>query len=126
MPQIQFHANIAAGAVVDPLEPWQYRYAPFAGHLRAFVWEVVAHADFGAPHILATITAGSDTLMQESPLSQMDVTDITGPILPAPTRVIPVLDEVAAGDLLKISLRNADASNPRVYAGIVELIPAGA
>lgn len=125
MPMMTIDVDIPAGGVVDPLEAWDYRYAPFRGTLRAWLQENCSHAALGTPNLLATVKSGSDTLMQESVLGQIDNTDITSSYLPTNERCIPVVDEVAAGDKISISVRNVDAANPRTLVGVVELIPYG-
>lgn len=119
MAQLAFVQSIAAGATFDPLQFWQYRYAPRAGTFSLMLQEVqVAALAAVTPFLRATITSGSDTLMEESPLQTISAAT-TGAVLPAPDKCVPITDAVDGGDVLKVSIRNTDVA-ARVVAGIVE------
>lgn len=98
MPAFTFSQSIAAGATFDPLDNWQYRYAPY----RALM-EVFHRAT--AVGIVVTITTGSDTVQEESPVSGGG----TAGTLPSRLNIEPVTDKVDAGDLLKVRYRNTTA-----------------
>jgi len=117
--QLAFSANIAAGATFDPLTQWQYRYAPRNGTFSVMLQQNQAVAPTLATSVLrATISSGSDTLMEES-FIQNNNTAVTGTWMPRPDMVVPVVDSVDGGDLLKILIRNTGAGAVDV-AGIVE------
>lgn len=116
MAQLGFTRAMAAGEVFDPLVNWQYRYAPRAGTFSVLLQELGSPAV--VPALRATITSGSDTLMEESPLQSTDPV-VVGSWMPRPDTVVPVIDAVDGGDLLKISIRNT-AAGPINVAGIVE------
>lgn len=90
---------IAIGGTFDPLTSWQYRYVPMGGVIR-----IVHRATLVG--LLVTITAGSDTLQQESPVPAGG----TAGVIPSAFDVEPILDEVASGDVLIISYRNTNAA----------------
>jgi hypothetical protein len=119
MAQLAFIQNIAAGATFDPLTQWQYRYAPRAGTFSVMLQQVQAVAVTLATTVLrATVSSGSDTLMEESPLQNINAV-VVGTFLPRPDINVPLVDGVDGGDLLKILIRNTGAGAVDV-AGIVE------
>jgi len=87
--------SVAAGATFEPLNGWQYEYAPFGGTIEIL-------QDAGAVGVVNTITSGSDTLQERSPVSSGGTTGQ----MPSVFARVPVLDEVAAGDRLKILYEN--------------------
>lgn len=91
--------GIAIGGTFDPLTTWQYRYVPAPGIIR-----IVHRATLSG--LLVTITSGSDTLQQESPVASGG----TLGQIPSAFDVEPILDEVASGDVIIISYRNTNAA----------------
>jgi len=95
MANLTWTQSVAAGATFTPLNGWQYEYAPFGGTIE------ILHDVVGVG-IVATITSGSDTLQERSPVSSGGVVGV----MPSALTRLPVVDEVAAGDRLKILYEN--------------------
>lgn len=95
MPRLNFAQNVAAGATFTPLTGWQYEYVP-AGGIATFVFNAAATG------VVVTVTSGSDTLMERSPVSAGG----TANVVPSQFTQDPLVDEVAAGDRLKILFEN--------------------
>lgn len=98
MPNLTWSQSIAAGATFRPLDGWQYEYVPFGGII------TVLHRAT-ATGIVTTITAGSDTLQERSPVPAGG----TAGNIPSPFDVPAITDEVAAADRLKVSYENTTA-----------------
>ncbi len=95
MPNLTWTQSVAAGATFEPLTGWQYEYSPWGGHI-----EIVHDAtDVG---IVSTISSGSDTLQERSPLSAGGAAGV----LPSALDQLPVSDDIAAGDRIKIFYEN--------------------
>lgn len=103
MPQFTFTTTIAAGATYTPLSGWQYEYLPYP----AFV-EIGVNA--AAVGVVATISSGSDVLQEESPVQAGG----TAGVIPSPLNTPYLTDEAAAGDRLKISMRNTTGAGVAV------------
>lgn len=103
--------SIAAGATFDPLDAggWQYRYLPYAAIL-----EVIHQAT--AVGVVVTITFGSDTIQQESPLSAGG----TAGQIPSRFAREPITEKGMQGDLLRVVYRNTTAGAITVD-GLVEI-----
>jgi hypothetical protein len=95
MANITWSQLIGIGATFQPLNGWQYEYAPFGGNLE------IVH-DAAAVGVVATITSGSDTLQERSPVSSGGAIGV----MPSALDRLPVVDEVAAGDRMKILYEN--------------------
>jgi len=95
MANLTWAQSVAAGATFTPLNGWQYEYAPFGGTIE------IVH-DATAVGMVATITSGSDTLQERSPVSAGGAVGV----MPSALDRLPVVDEVAAGDRLKILYEN--------------------
>ena len=95
MPNLTWTQSIAAGDTFEPLTGWQYEYSPWGGHIE------IVH-DATAVGIVATISSGSDTLQERSPLSAGGAAGV----LPSALDQLPVSDDIAAGDRLKIFYEN--------------------
>lgn len=89
---------IAAGATFDPFVNWQWRRAPYGGAIR-----ILHRATLVS--MVVTITSGSDTLVQESPVPAGGTAGVT----PSEFDVPAIVDEVAAGDLIRVFYRNDNA-----------------
>ena len=98
MPNLTWTQSIAAGATFEPLTGWQYEYSPWGGHIE------IVH-DATAVGVVATISSGSDTLQERSPVSAGG----TVGALPSALDQLPVSDDIAAGDRLKIFYENTTA-----------------
>lgn len=95
MPKLSWSSSIAANATFLPLNGWQYEYVPRGGQIN------VLHNTTGVG-IVCTITTGSDTLQERSPVSAGGVAGV----IPSALDVPPLVEEVAAGDRLKILYEN--------------------
>jgi len=94
--------SLAAGASVDLLNttqgtttPWKYNRAPYDG-----IMEVMLRA--AAVGCVARVTAGTDEIMQESPVSAGGTADV----LPARLATEPITFSVVQGDVLSVLVRN--------------------
>ncbi len=113
MPQFTFTQSIAAGTSFDPLAAatgdWQYKYLP-----NNCVVELIDDAT--AVGIVKTVTFGSDTIQQESPVSSGG----TAGRIPARINQEPLTDKAEQGDLVQIRYRNTTAGAVTVN-GIVQI-----
>lgn len=105
--------SIAAGASFQPLDQqsatWKYQYAPYNA-----IAELLHRAT--AIGVVVQITAGSDEIQQESPVSAGGTAGVqTGRL-----NVEPVTFKVAAGDLMQIRYRNTSGGAVTVD-GTIEL-----
>lgn len=95
MPGLTWSQSIAPGAQFNPLQSWQYQYVPYGG-----IIEILHRAT--AVGLVVTITSGSDTLQERSPVPAGGTAGDIPSALDVPT----VADQVAAGDFLKIQYDN--------------------
>lgn len=97
-----YSASLAAGASVNPLDisgnTWKYNRAPYDATV-----EIIANAT--ATGVVCTLTAGSDEIMQECPITAGG----TAAVLPARLNVEPVTFSVKAGDVIQPRYRNTTA-----------------
>lgn len=113
MPSFVFSQTIAANAIENPLEGWQYEYMPWPGQI-----SVLARADGVA--VVQTYSSGSETIVEESPTQAGGTIGVT----PSPLNT-PIIDWVAAaGDRLKLNFRET-AGAARVVDGIITVEPLG-
>ena len=112
VPKFSWNQSLIAGATFEPLNGWQYEYAPFGGMI------TVLHRAT-AVGIVATITTGSDTLQERSPVSAGG----TDGVMPSALDVPPLVDEVAGGDRLKIAYANT-SGGAVVVSGDIDYTPA--
>jgi hypothetical protein len=96
VPRLNFSSSVAAGATFLPLNGWQYEYVPFGGVATFMFWTT-------ATGVVVTVTSGSDTLMERSPI---DIGAGAAGDIPSQFEVDPLVDEVAAGDRLKLLFEN--------------------
>jgi len=113
MPQLSWTQAVVAGATFQPILGWQYEYVPFGGAIK------INH-DAAAVGVVATVTSGSDTLQERSPLSAGGTTGV----FPSDLDVPPLIDEVAAGDRIKILYENTSGGTVNVQ-GIIDYTPVG-
>lgn len=111
MPSFPFTQSVAAGATYLPLDGWQYEYLPFPAMV-----EILLNAT--AAGVVATVTSGADTLMEESPVQAGG----TAGVIPSPLNTPAMQDAAAAGDRLKIRARNTTAGAITVN-GIINITP---
>jgi len=109
-----YTANLAQSGTSDVLTGWQYEYLPWPA-----VVEIGIIHDGAAGTILATVTSGSDVLMQESPVNAGG----TDGVFPT-SEQLDMADEADAGDRLSIRLReNGTAATTDIMTRII-LTPA--
>lgn len=113
MPNLTWTQDITTGATFEPLTGWQYEYSPWGGHI-----EIVHDAE-GAG-VVCTISSGSDTLQERSPVSAGGADGV----LPSALDQLPVSDDIAAGDRIKIFYENTTGGTLFVNGTIV-LQPGG-
>jgi len=114
MPLFTFHEqNVAAGATYEPLTGWQYERLPFPALVEiAFISDEIG--------FLANVYSGSDTLAEEQPLSAGG----TDGVLPDFDK--PMLEDLAAaGDKIKIRIRETQASGTGDVMGWVRITQIG-
>ncbi len=112
MPSLTFTQSIAAGAVFDPLDGWNYQYVPRPGIIKL-------NHNATAVGLVATWTSGSDQLLQESPVPAGG----TSGVIPSDFTVPPVVDQVAQGDRQSIRYRNP-TGGAIIVNGVVDYTPA--
>ena len=113
MPNLTWTQAVAAGDTFEPLTGWQYEYSPWGGHIE------IVH-DATAAGVVATISSGSDTLQERSPVSAGGAAGT----LPSALDQLPVSDDIAAGDRIKIFYENTSAGSITLNGTIV-LQPGG-
>jgi len=117
MPNLTWTQSIAAGATFEPLTGWQYEYSPWGGHI-----EIVHEATVVG--VVSTISSGSDTLQERSPVSAQRLAAPIPGAMPSALDQLPVSDDIAAGDRLKIFYENTTGGAVNVQGTIV-LQPGG-
>jgi len=103
MPSFTWSQLVAAGATFLPLDGWQYEYLPFPAMVEFFQRAT-------AVGVVATITSGSDTLQEESPVQAGGTAGVT----PNRLNTEPISDVAAAGDRLKARYRNTSGAGVTV------------
>lgn len=111
MPSLVYTQAIAAGATFDPLDTWNYQYAPAPGVI------TLIHRASGTG-LLATVTSGSDQLLQEAPVPAGGTAGVT----PSAFNVAPITDPVAQGDRLSIRYRNP-TGGALTIDGVIDYTP---
>lgn len=106
MPIINVKSSVTTGASAQPLNGSQYEYLPF----NALV-EVGITSSVNA--VLATVSSGSDILQEEGP-----VTLGTADVFPRYPDEYTLQDVAAAGDRLKINIRNTNAGTAQVMTSV--------
>lgn len=95
MPSFVWTQSIAAGATFNPIDGWNYEFAPRPGIVK-YLHRATAVG------LVATITSGSDQLLQEAPVPAGGTSGQT----PSEFNVAPIVDAVAAGDRQAVRYRN--------------------
>lgn len=111
MPRFPFTAAVAAGATYEPLSGWQYEYLPFPALVEVGM-------DATAVGVVATVSSGSDTLQEESPVQAGGAAGV----IPSKLNTDFLSDEAAAGDRLKIKARNT-TGGPITVNGVIIVSP---
>lgn len=95
MASLLWSQAVVAGATYRPLDGWQYEYVPMGGRM-----QVLHRAT--AVGMKVTVTSGSDTLQERSPVPAGGTAGVT----PSTNDVPLISDFVAGGDRLKILYEN--------------------
>ena len=111
MPRLIFSTALGAGATARPLDGWQYEYLPYPAVCKIIMRSTVATDR-------ATVTSGSETIQEESPISAGGVLGQTPTDFNAPA----VQWMGAYNDRLKILLRNTGAASN--VDGYIDVQPA--
>lgn len=99
--------SVMAGATFDPLDGWNYQYVPAPG-----VIKILHNAT--ASGMVATITSGTDQLLQEAPVPAGG----TAAVLPSAFSVPAIVDAVAPNDRVSIRYRNTSGAAITVNGSI--------
>jgi hypothetical protein len=111
MPRKVWSQLIAAGGVFNPLDGWDYEFAPWPG-----VMEMVHRAT--AVGMVSTVVSGSDRLQEEDPVPAGGTAGVTPTTFDAP----PLTDEFAVRDRLKVQYRNPTGGGITVD-GYIDITP---
>jgi len=111
MPLIQFSQVMTANGTATPLTGSQYEYLPWPALI-----EIAMNASIAA-NIVATVTSGADVLQEEA-----NVQVVTTANVPPPFDQPQLTDIAAAGDRLKIGLREIAAGTATCF-GWVRITP---
>lgn len=118
MPQLAFTpgpagAAVAAGATWAPLAGWTYEFLPWPAHVRILM-------NATAVGLVAAVYSGSESIVDESPITAGG----TAGVIPAELNVPPLDFQAAAGDKLRIAIRNPTAGAQSVN-GLIIVQPLG-
>jgi len=111
MPTFRYTQVMTANGTADPLQNWQYRYLPYPARIEHL-------NDATTTAVVKTVTSGSETIVEESPVQGGGVAGVT----PSPLNTSADSWIGAAGDLIKIALRETAAGTPTVN-GVIEVSP---
>lgn len=106
MPMFTYTGALAAGATVNPVSTWQFRFPPRAGIL-----EVLVNAT--ATGIVQNLTTGPESIVQSD--SAVSAGGTAG-VLPARLNNEIIVDAVDAGEEIVHNLRNTTAGSITVNA----------
>lgn len=111
MPSFTWSQSIAAGATFNPVDGWNYEFVPRPGIVKYL-------HNATAVGLVATITSGSDQLLQEAPVPAGG----TAGVIPSEFNVAPIVDAVQAGDRQAVRYRNPTGGAITVN-GIIDYTP---
>lgn len=111
MPSFTWSQAVAAGATFNPLDGWNYEFVPRPGIIK------ILHRAT-AVGMVATVTSGSDQLLQEAPVPAGGTAGQT----PSEFNVAPITDGVNAGDRQAIRYRNPTGGAITID-GIIDYTP---
>jgi hypothetical protein len=111
VPSFTWSTAIAAGATSNPLDGWNYEFVPRPGIIK------ILHRAT-ATGLVATITSGSDQLLQEAPVPAGGTAGYT----PSEFDVSAITDGVSAGDRQAIRYRNPTAGSITID-GVIDYTP---
>jgi len=112
MPTFRYTDVLVANATGDPLRDWQYRYLPYAAHVEHL-------SDATTADVVKTITSGSETIVEESPIQAAGVAGVT----PSPLATAADSWVGAAGDLIKVRNRETGGAAATIN-GVININPA--
>ena len=107
MPLFTFLESVGAGATYDPLTGWQYERMPGPAVVK------VLHSAT-AVGVVATFVSGSDQILDECPVPLFGAAGV----FPTEQNVEPIVDEVVAGDKLRLRYRNTTVGAIEVHGSI--------
>jgi len=111
MPSFIFSTLMVANGTITPLTGWQYQYLPWPAEVTVLARSTLAN-------VVQTYTSGSETIVEESPVQAGGTIGVT----PSPLNTPTIGWHAAAGDLLKLSIRETAAGTPTID-GIIEVTP---
>ncbi len=111
MPSFIFSELMVADSVITPLNGWQYEYLPWPAVVSVLVRSTLAN-------VVQTYTSGSETIVEESPVQAGGTIGVT----PSPLNTPEINWHGAAGDRLKLSIRETAGATPTID-GIIEVTP---
>ena len=111
MPSFIFSQLMVANGTITPLSGWQYEYLPWPATVSVLVRSTLAN-------VVQTYTSGSETIVEESPVQAGGTIGVT----PSPLNTPEINWHGAAGDRLKLSIRETAAGTPTID-GIIEVTP---
>jgi hypothetical protein len=112
MPRLVFSTALGAGNTAFPLNNWQYEYLPYPATCKVILRSTVITDR-------ATVTSGSETIQEESPIPGGGTAGTT----PTDFNTPAVAWMGAAADRLKILLRNTGAAS--TVDGYIDIQPLG-
>lgn len=111
MPAFSFSTAMTANGTITPLSDWQYEQVPYPAAVKVIVRATTTGARL-------TLTTGSETIVEESPVQGGGTAGVT----PSELNTPPITFNAAQGDKLKIKVREVAAGTPTVD-GIVYIEP---
>jgi hypothetical protein len=114
MPNLMYTQSIAAGAIFDPLDQWNFQYTDGPGMIK------LTH-NATAVGLLGTLTAGNVQLMQEAPVPAGGVSGV----IPSDLNVPPMIDKVPGKSRLSLRYRNP-TGGAIIVNGNIDYQPGGA
>ena len=111
MPLIQFAQVMVANSTHEPLSGSQYEYLPWPAQV-----EIAMNCSITG-NAVATVSSGAETLQEEAPVQVVTTAGV-----PPPFDQPMLVDVAAAGDRLKIRIREIAAGTATVF-GWVRITP---
>lgn len=118
MPSLPISIALVASALGrNPLSDWQYEYVP-AAYVRGAVVSMLFRTTGAAGSVLFTVSAGSQTIQERSPMQVGGTAGVT----PSPLNTAPLTFIAQPGDRLKVAIDETAAATPTVD-GLVTIEP---
>ena len=111
MPSFYFSTLMVGNGSATPLDGWQYIYLPWPAEVKVLMRSTLVA-------VVQTLTSGSETIVEESPVQAGGTIGVT----PSPLNTPVIGWYGAAGDLLKIRLRETAGNTPTID-GVIEVNP---